>query len=106
MRWLLTLVFVLLTTAAGAGSIQITVAENGFPNVSRTYNIPDADLVRMRAAYQSDANTAINGTATRVQVMNFWIMEELIRDTIAKVQARERQSQIDAAPMPAPITPQ
>lgn len=51
------------------GSISFTVTETGKPDATKSYTVPDADIDRMVAAYQSDANVDINGTATRGQVL-------------------------------------
>jgi hypothetical protein len=51
--------------------IPISVVQTGQPTVSKTYNMADADMDAIIAAYQSEANTSINGTATRAQVLNY-----------------------------------
>lgn len=106
MRMLLTALFFLFGGAAHAGSITVTISSNGNPDVVRAYTIPDSDIPRIIAAWQIEANAANNAPAGRVFVLRYWIMEQLIRPTIVKVRAAEKQNAIDAIPEPTPITPQ
>lgn len=106
MRMILALLFILFTGVANAGSITVTISSNGNPDVVRAYNIPDADIGRIIAAWQIEANAANNAPANRVFVLRYWIMEQFIRPTIARVKSVERQTAVDAVPEPAPINPQ
>lgn len=94
-----------LTAPASAGSISITVVQGGQSNVVKPYAVPDGDIDRIVAAYQSAANVDINGTATRLQVLQFitkqW-MAELTRD----VKTFEVDKAKAAVVVPAPVNPQ
>lgn len=52
-------------------TIAVTVTETGQTTLTRTLTLADADLDATIQAYQQAANTSINGTATRAQVLNY-----------------------------------
>lgn len=101
MKSLIVLCGLLLSTAAHAGSITFQIVQGGFANANRTYTLSDAEIARIIVAYQRDANVSVNGTATRAQVLNYW-MQQFIQGTISKVQSAET---VPVAP-PTPINPQ
>ncbi len=102
MKKILAVLFLLGVSPAHAGSITFTLVQGGFGNLAKTYTVTDAEIVRIIAAYQSAANTAVNGTATRVQVLNYWL-GTLIADTVDIVKTAEQPV---APPPPTPIKPQ
>jgi predicted amidohydrolase len=69
-------------------SISIQVTQTGQTTLTKTYTVDDADINRIVAAYQQDGNTAVNGNATRAQVLLTWA-NGLMENTKAKVVARE-----------------
>lgn len=86
-------------------TISFQVAETGQTTATKTYTLPDAQLDRMIAAYQQGANTSINGTATRAQVLNYW-SQVVIAAAVAQVQAFEtQQATTTATSSVTPITP-
>jgi hypothetical protein len=91
---------------ARAGSISVTVRQNGHPDLTRTYNVPDSDIGRIIAAWQIEANAANDAPAPRNFVLRYWLMKQLIDPTVSRVQSVERESAINALPAPAPITAQ
>ena len=51
------------------GTIAITITRAGAPYpLSKTYTVADADIDNCVAAFQTPANTSVNGTATIGQV--------------------------------------
>lgn len=68
------------------GSIAFSVTDTAHGTVSKSYTVSDADIARMVAAYQNDANVNVNGTATRNQVLLY----------IAKTWLKEAQSKVSA----------
>jgi hypothetical protein len=68
-------------------AFQVT---SGLGNLTRSKTVTDAHLTRLVAAYQSEANTAINGTATNAQVITY-LLDNTVADWIAKVKAYESQ---------------
>lgn len=70
-RFIAALGFCALSFASYAGTVSISVTNVANGTVTKTFTVPDADLVRRVAAYQSQANVSINGTATRLQVLNY-----------------------------------
>lgn len=58
-------------------TITATVVETGFANASKTYTLADADMDRVVAAYQQHGNVAVNGTATRAQVLA-WVFDNVL----------------------------
>lgn len=100
------LVFLLALTPAWAGTITAQVVEGGQPNATKVYAIPDAEIDRIVAAYQSDANVAVNGTATRAQVLLYVFNTEFVARLVAKVKAVEAAAQAAAIVPPVPINPQ
>lgn len=86
-------------------TITITVVETGFPNAQKVFTFnPDSHLDRMIASYQSAANTSINGTATRNQVLLYWA-QTIIDVGTANTKQFETQQAIAAVPPVSPITP-
>lgn len=88
-----------------AGSIAFQVVRTGQSTVSRTFTMSDADVDRLVAAYQARANVAVNGTASRTQVIMFWF-SSVMDATKQSVASTERQNAIDALPVTPPIDPQ
>jgi hypothetical protein len=81
-------------------TIAATVTQTGNPNASKTYTLADADMDKAIAAYQQGANTAINGTANRNQVLNY-MFDLLIKSAI---QTAVQSDQTVPASTPPPIT--
>lgn len=86
------------------GTITITLVEGGQTNITRTYTISDAHIARARTALQQDANTAINGTATRAQVWNTWVTG-VMNALVEKTKNAELSVAQAAVVTPTPITP-
>ena len=58
----------------GTLTFQVIDAIDG--TLSKSYtNFSDADITKWIATYQSAANTSVNGTATRAQVLNYIITQ-------------------------------
>lgn len=94
--------FVPVNAFAGSVTISVTNAANG--TVSKTFTVPDADLVRWVAAYQVAANASVNATATRAQVLNY-IATSMMQEWINAVKAFESTAATAAAAAAvAPIT--
>lgn len=87
---------------AFAGSVTISVTNVANGTVSKTFTVPDADLVRWVAAYQIAANVSVNGTATRPQVLNY-IATTMMKEWVDAVKAFESAAATAAAT--AAITP-
>lgn len=86
------------------GSIAFSITDAIGP-ANKSFTVPDAQLARMIVAYQSAANIAVNGTATRGQVLNY-IATKWMSDTTAYVLLQESASaQTTAAASVTPITP-
>jgi hypothetical protein len=81
-------------------TIAATVTQTSQPTASKTYTLADADMDKAIAAYQQAANSSINGTANRNQVLNY-MFDTLIKDSI---QAAVQQSNTIPAQVPPPIT--
>lgn len=94
-----------LSIPALAGSISFTITQGAGPGITKTYNIPDAELDRLVTAYQSGANVAVNGTATKAQVIQHWIAR-FMQETIEFVKGTETAAAKAAVPDAAPIKPQ
>ena len=78
--------FLLLCAApVQAGTITVQVVETGQTTQTKTYTVADADIDKIVAAYQSGANVSVNGTATRAQVLLYWITTLLVNPTIQAV---------------------
>lgn len=63
-----------------AGSIGYLVKQNTFSDLNTTRTYTDTEMTRLIAAFQSAANTSVNGTATRAQVWAFilqWVTDGL-----------------------------
>lgn len=52
-------------------TITITAVATAFTPPPKVFTMTDQVMTDMIAAYQSDANVAVNGTATAAQVMNY-----------------------------------
>jgi hypothetical protein len=79
-------------------TITATVVETGFANATKTYTLSDADLNRIVASYQQKANTAIGGTATRVQVLA-WIFDNvLVKEMQLQVAQKETVPAVPGTP--------
>jgi hypothetical protein len=87
----------------GMGTITFTVVEGGQPNATKTFTVPDTDIDRFVAAWQQDANVAINGTATRPQVLLTWA-NYVMNEAKAKVLAKETAAAQSAVITPPPIS--
>lgn len=87
-------------------TVTFTVVQDGFPDSSKEFLFnPDSELDRMIASYQSAANTSVNGTATRVEVLNFWV-ESIINAGTASTKSFETQQAVaEATAKVKPITP-
>lgn len=71
--------------------------------ISLTYTVSTADQNRVVAAYQSDANTDINGTASPAQVLAY-LTKAVKNEVIAKVQSFEKGVAVAAiVPAAAPV---
>lgn len=85
-------------------SISFQVAETGQSTLTKTYSLPDANVDLLVQAYQQQANTAINGTANRTQVLQNWV-QGLVTETVQNVTAYQQQAAIAALPAVTPISP-
>jgi hypothetical protein len=86
------------------GSISFQVVETGQTTLTKTYTLADSQVDRLVAAYQVAANASISGTATRAQVLNFWV-QGLVNETVQQVQNVETAALIQAVVPPGAITP-
>lgn len=66
-------------------ALQVT---SGLGNLTRSKTVTDAHLTRLVAAYQTEANVSVNGTATNAQVITY-IWEQAVAGWIAKVKQYE-----------------
>jgi hypothetical protein len=80
-------------------AMQVT---SGIGNITRTKTVTDAHLTRLVAAYQSEANASVNGTATNAQVITY-IWNQAVSGWVAKVKAYEDAQAVAAAV--AAVTP-
>lgn len=87
-----------------AGSIGYVVKQNTFADLPTTRGYTDAEMTRLIAAFQSAANTANNGTATRVQVWAF-ILQWVTTALTNYVAGVENQAAVNAVVIPAPLNP-
>lgn len=95
---------VAISSQASAGSLSFQiVATPG--TVTKTYTISDADVQRIVNAYQSGANSGVNGTATRLQVLQFWI-QSLVAETVTTVNIYAQNAAVQALPPIVPVNPQ
>lgn len=85
-------------------AITFQIAETGFSTLTKTYTLPDPQMDRITAAYQQAANVAVNGTATRTQVLQYWVAQ-VIAGVVATVQSFENQAAVAAVPTATVITP-
>ena len=82
--------------------INIQIDRTG--DVLRSKSFTNAHGARIVAAYQRQANIAINGTATTAQVIDY-VLSRIVADIKATVIAHEKQQAVAAVPEPAPIEP-
>jgi hypothetical protein len=85
------------------GSISFTITQTSKPDAIKTYTVPDADVDRLVAAYQSDANVSVNGTATRAQVL-LYVAAQWISQIKAKVKSVETTTAQAAVVIPSDIS--
>lgn len=85
-------------------TITFQVTETGQATATKTYNLPDAQIDRLVAAYQAAGNAAVGGTATRAQVLNTWATM-LIQQTVTYVANVEQQAALNAVTPVSVITP-
>lgn len=85
-------------------TISFQVAETGQTTLTKTYTLPDANVDLLVQAYQQQANTAINGTATRPQVLQTWVTG-LVNGTVQYVTSYQQQAAVAALPPVTPISP-
>lgn len=97
-------ILLLLAPPAFAGSITFQVAEGGQPTLTKTYSLLDSEIDRLVAALQQAANTSINGTATRAQVLNYWV-QNFMDSNVVTVKSFEKEQAVKAVPDPTPIAP-
>lgn len=72
---------------------------------AKTFTVPDVQIARMIAAYQGPANVAVNGTATRAQVLDY-LVKRWIDTAVEDVKVFEIASaQATALASVTPITP-
>ena len=103
----LLIAFILFVLPAHAGTITIQVTEAGQTTATKTFNIPDAHIDRMVAAYQAEANRSLGSPASRAQVLNFIAGNLVLTHIVQYVQGIEMQNASPAATAAiAPITPQ
>ncbi len=103
---LLFAIVVAMVNPAWAGTITIQVVETGQTTATKTYTLPDSQIDRLVAAYQVAANASVNGTATRMQVLNYWA-NQLMQSTVQYVLSIETQNATAAAAAGvSPISPQ
>lgn len=81
-------------------TIQITVTRTGQATGSKTLNVADTDMDAIVAAYQSDANVSINGTATWLQVLNYMFNVLLVQAMQTKTQAHQTVPAVTPPPVP------
>lgn len=81
------------------GTLSIQLTETGQVTLTKTFTVADSDIDKVTAAYQSDANVSVNGSASRAQV---WLY-------IAGLWAAQLKQKVQAANtvpaiVPAPIS--
>lgn len=104
MRALIVALFVLIAGPVHAGSLSFQIVATA-GTVTKTYTISDTDVQRIVNAYQAGANSGVNGTATRNQVLQFWITG-FIAETTAAVNTSEQNAAVQALPPIVPVNPQ
>jgi hypothetical protein len=80
-------------------TVAFQVTRTGQTTANKTVTYADADFDKMVAAYQSDANVSINGTATYAQVLNYIVVSVWTQAVIQKIQ----QANTTPPVVPAPI---
>jgi hypothetical protein len=88
-----------------ASVVTANVTSGLHATANKTYTMTDAEWDRIVAAYQSDANTSVNGVATYVQVLLYIFNTVLIAALTSKTKAFESAVAIAALPPPTPINP-
>lgn len=107
MKKILALLLLLLVSTAQAGTITFQVTETSQTTATKTYNIADAQIDRMVAAYQPAANLSVGGTASRTQVLNFIASQLVLTGIVQYVLSAEQQAaSVSATSSVSPITPQ
>lgn len=86
-------------------TIVATVTSGLHPTATKTFNLPDAEIDRLVAAYQIAANASVNATATYAQVLNYIFTTKFIAGLVADVKAREAAVAAATTVPPAPINP-
>ncbi len=79
-------------------TIQITITRTGQTIPTKNSTITDAALDQVVSAYQADADSAIGGTATYAQVLNFAVTQ-----WYNQMRQRVQQANTVPASVPAPI---
>lgn len=74
------------------------------PVISLDITVTAGETTRIQAAYQSAANTSINGTATQAQVLAY-LKARLRQEIIDTVKAYEKSIGVAAVADPTPISP-
>ena len=82
--------------------VNIQIDRTGDALRSRSFT--NAQGARIVAAYQQQANVALNRTATAVQVIDY-VLSRIVADIKATVLAHEKQQAVAAVPEPSPIEP-
>lgn len=78
------------------GTLTITVTDPTDGTVAKAFTVPDAHITRWVAAHQVEANASINGTATRLQVLNY-IANKTMQGWKDTVQGYETANAVTAA---------
>ena len=84
-----------------AGSIGYVVKEVTFPDRSVTKNYTDAEMSRLRAAYQARANASVGGTASQLQVWAFILgdVTDYLTLTVKNFEFQAAESAISVTPL-------
>lgn len=69
-----------------------------------SYTLDTAEIDRIVAAYQQSANTAVNGNATRNQVLQY-VKDKIVGDLKTAVSQYEKDKAVKAVPDPVLINP-
>jgi hypothetical protein len=86
------------------GTITIQVVETGQTTLTKVYTILDADVDRLVTAYQTVGNVAVNGTATRAQVLLAWA-NLFMASTVSTVASYEQAVAVAEIVPTKPINP-
>lgn len=85
------------------GTLTVNAATGAGTVYNHAFTIPDADMTRIVQAYQSAANTDINGTATPTQVFTY-VVKQWIAKMSGDVVNFQSQAAIAALAAPAPVS--